>query len=41
MLLLGLPMTVAAERLRRWFAYLVFAIAAFVVIQALLHPTTR
>ena len=29
-----------ADRLRRWFAYLVFAIAAFVVIQALLHPTT-
>ncbi len=27
---------VAAHRLRRWFAYLVLAIAAFVVIQALL-----
>ena len=29
-----------AERLRRWFACLVFAVAAFVVIQALLHPAT-
>ena len=27
-----------ADRLRRWFAYLVFAIAAFVVVQALLNP---
>ena len=27
-----------AERLRSWFAYLVFAIAAFVVAQAVLHP---
>ena len=28
-----------AERLRRWFAYLVFAGAAFVAAQALLNPT--
>ncbi|MDG6110433.1 sulfite exporter TauE/SafE family protein [Dactylosporangium aurantiacum] len=28
-----------ADRMRRWFAYLVFVIAAFVVIQTLLHPT--
>ena len=28
-----------AERLRRWFAYLVFAVAAFVAAQALLNPT--
>jgi hypothetical protein len=28
-----------ATRLRRWFAYLVFAVAAFVVAQALLHPS--
>lgn len=28
-----------ADRLRRWFAYLVLAIAAFVVAQALLNPT--
>jgi uncharacterized membrane protein YfcA len=27
-----------AHRLRRWFAYLVLAIAAFVVVQALLNP---
>ncbi|MGI5174861.1 sulfite exporter TauE/SafE family protein [Dactylosporangium sp. CA-152071] len=27
-----------ADRLRRWFAYLVFVIAAFVVTQTLLHP---
>ena len=27
-----------AERLRRWFAYLVFAVAAFVVAQALINP---
>jgi hypothetical protein len=27
-----------AERLRRWFAYLVFAVAAFVVVQALINP---
>ncbi|MDP9431200.1 MAG: sulfite exporter TauE/SafE family protein, partial [Actinomycetota bacterium] len=30
----GLP----ADRMRRWFAYLVFAVAAFVVIQALVNP---
>ena len=30
-----------ADRLRRWFAYLVFVIAAFVVIQTLLHPTAN
>jgi rhodanese-related sulfurtransferase len=30
----GLP----ADRLRRWFAYLVLAIAAFMVAQALLNP---
>ncbi|GAA4303935.1 sulfite exporter TauE/SafE family protein [Klenkia terrae] len=28
-----------AERLRRWFAYLVFAVAAFVVVQALINPS--
>jgi len=27
-----------ADRLRRWFAYLVFAVAGFVAIQALLNP---
>lgn len=27
-----------ADRLRRWFAYLVFAVAAFAVIQAVLNP---
>jgi uncharacterized membrane protein YfcA len=27
-----------ADRLRRWFAYLVLAVAAFVVAQALLNP---
>lgn len=27
-----------AERLRRWFAYLVFAVAALVVVQALINP---
>ena len=27
-----------AERLRRWFAYLVFAVAAFVMVQALINP---
>ena len=27
-----------AERLRRWFAYLVFAVAAFVVVHALINP---
>ena len=27
-----------AERLRRWFAYLVFAVAAFVAVQALINP---
>ena len=27
------------DRLRRWFAYLVFAVAAFVVTQALLSPS--
>ncbi len=27
-----------AERMRRWFAYLVFAVAAFVVVQALVNP---
>ena len=27
-----------ADRLRRWFAYLVFAVAVFVVVQALLDP---
>ncbi len=27
-----------AERLRRWFAYLVFAVAAFVAAQALINP---
>ncbi len=30
----GLP----ADRMRRWFAYLVFAVAAFVVVQALVNP---
>ena len=29
----------SAERLRRWFAYLVFAVAAFVVVQALINPS--
>ena len=29
-----------AERLRHWFAYLVFAVAVFVVAQTLLNPTT-
>ena len=28
-----------ADRLRRWFAYLVFAVAAFVMIQAVLNPS--
>lgn len=28
-----------ADRLRRWFAYLVFAVAAFVVAQAVLNPS--
>jgi hypothetical protein len=28
----------SAHRLRRWFAYLVVAVAAFVVVQALLGP---
>lgn len=28
-----------AERLRRWFAYLVFAVAAFVLLQALINPS--
>lgn len=28
-----------AERLRRWFAYLVFAVAAFVLVQALINPS--
>ena len=28
-----------ADRLRRWFAYLVLAIAAFVVAQALINPS--
>lgn len=28
-----------AERLRRWFAYLVFAVATFVVVQALINPS--
>jgi uncharacterized membrane protein YfcA len=28
-----------AQRLRRWFAYLVFAVAAFVVVQAILNPS--
>lgn len=28
-----------ADRLRRWFAYLVFAIAAFVAAQAVLNPS--
>ena len=27
-----------AERLRRWFAHLVFAVAAFVMVQALINP---
>lgn len=27
-----------ADRLRRWFAYLVFAVAGFLAIQALLNP---
>jgi uncharacterized protein len=27
-----------AEQLRRWFAYLVFAVAAFVIVQAVLNP---
>jgi len=27
-----------ADRLRRWFAYLVFAVAAFIMIQAVLNP---
>lgn len=27
-----------AERMRRWFAYLVFTVAAFVVVQALVNP---
>ena len=27
-----------AERLRRWFAYLVFAVAAFVIVQAVISP---
>ena len=27
-----------ADRTRRWFAYLVFAVAAFVVVQALVNP---
>jgi uncharacterized membrane protein YfcA len=27
-----------ADRMRRWFAYLVFAVAAFVVVQALVNP---
>ncbi len=27
-----------AERLRRWFAYLVFAVAAFVIVQAVINP---
>jgi uncharacterized membrane protein YfcA len=29
-----------AERLRRWFAYLVFAVAAFVLVQAVLNPSS-
>ena len=28
-----------AERLRRWFAYLVFAVAAFVLVQSLINPS--
>jgi hypothetical protein len=27
-----------AERLRRWFAYLVFTVAAFVIVQAIINP---
>ncbi|MDP9394782.1 MAG: sulfite exporter TauE/SafE family protein, partial [Actinomycetota bacterium] len=27
-----------ADRMRRWFAYLVFAVAAFVVVQAVVNP---
>jgi hypothetical protein len=27
-----------ADRMRRWFAYLVFTVAAFVVVQTLIHP---
>ena len=26
------------ERLRRWFAYLVFAVAVFVIVQAVINP---
>ena len=29
-----------AERLRRWFAYLVFAVAAFVIVQAVINPSS-
>jgi uncharacterized membrane protein YfcA len=29
-----------AERLRRWFAYLVFAVAAFVIVQAVINPAS-
>ena len=29
-----------ADRLRQWFAYLVFAVAVFVAGQAILNPTT-
>lgn len=29
-----------ADRLRRWFAYLVFAVAAFVIIEAIVNPPT-
>jgi uncharacterized membrane protein YfcA len=28
-----------AERLRRWFAFLVFAVAAFVIVQAVINPS--
>jgi uncharacterized membrane protein YfcA len=28
-----------AQRLRRWFAYLVFTVAAFIIVQALVNPT--
>jgi len=35
----GLASRLAPDRLRRWFAYLVFAVAAFIVAQVLLNPS--
>ncbi|MDP9444525.1 MAG: sulfite exporter TauE/SafE family protein, partial [Actinomycetota bacterium] len=34
----GFAARLPADRMRRWFAYLVFAVAAFVVVQALVNP---